>query len=109
VNKETIEKAKKQVEILKDYTVGVRYKAETMRDDAKKKLERNALKNTRIIAELLEIIDKQGGQPVETAPTMMEDLQSYPNTYGALDAETRAAFRVMSNYMEKYCEVKNDK
>jgi len=51
------------------------------------------------------------GKPIrppqlEPALTMMEDLQSYPNTYDALDSTLRTALRIVSNYIEKHCEVK---
>ncbi len=48
---------------------------------------------------------KSSPQP-EPVLTMMEELQAYPNTYAGLDNNTRTAFRIMSNYIEKYCEVK---
>ena len=39
-------------------------------------------------------------------PTLMDELQSYPNTYAGLDNHTRTAFRILSNYFEKYIEGK---
>ena len=54
------------------------------------------------IAELM-----QRDMPVpEPAPSFMDVLQGYHNNYAAMDNNTRTAFRIMSNWLEKHVEVK---